>query len=177
MIRTPSNQTMKSRTANPRNLRKLAELIRAEILRDIEDPRLRELGAKIIGLYNVPSRDPVALARAFQLYSQEHIKYFRERPEYVVAPWVTARWAIGDCDDKSRLIGALLACYRIPARLAYVSFRDPSGTKAHVWPEFRESNNDAWKALESVRDWPLGKSPLEMLAAKKYPYQVFYVEI
>lgn len=172
---------MNQTTTNPANLRQLADQIRQHILSDVEDARLRELAAHIIEKYKVPERSPRQLARAFQLYSQNDIKFFREFPEVNAAPWITAKWRIGDCDDKARLIAALLKSFRIPVRLAFVTFTGPDGgTKSHVWPEYGDVNVDGqptWFALESVRPWPLGKSPLDVIRAKGFRHNHFEVVI
>jgi Transglutaminase-like superfamily len=169
------NQTV----SNPQSLRELADQIRVNILKDVEDARLRELGAQIIEKYNVPQRSPKQLARAFQLFGQE-IKFFREFPEVNAAPWITAKWKIGDCDDKARLIAALLKSFRIPVRLTYMTFEivKSDGTKeykSHVWPEV--NLDDTWVSLESVRPWPMGKSALDAIKAKNLKHSVFSVEI
>lgn len=173
--------TILQTVSNPKNLKELAELIRLNILKDVEDARLRELGAYIIQKYKVPTRSPRQLSRAFQLFSQNEILFFREFPEVNAAPWVTAKWGIGDCDDKSRLIAALLKSFRIPVRLTYMTFIKPDGqTLSHVWPEVLLADDDKnphspqnWYALESVRPWPLGKSALDAIKAKNLKFSTF----
>jgi hypothetical protein len=174
-----------------KNLRELAELIRLNILKDVEDARLRELGAYIIQKYKVPSRSPRQLSRAFQLFSQNEIKFFREFPEINAAPWITAKWKIGDCDDKARLIAALLKSFRIPVRLTYMTFVKPKEnnteidkTISHVWPEVLLAEDDTnprsqqkWYALESVKLWPIGKSALDAVKAKKLKFSTFTMYI
>lgn len=155
----------------PRDLRELACQIRAHILADCEDARLRELGANIIAHFRVSPRQPRQLARAFQLFSQQQIKYFREYPEINAAPWVTAKWKIGDCDDKSRLIAALLKNFRIPVRLRFATFDTGKRRVSHVWPEAELDGR--WEALESVRNWPLGKNPIDSIRARGWKHSTF----
>lgn len=183
--------TILQTVTNPKNLRALAEQISAKIQDDVADARLRELGAYIIKKFNVPSRSPRQLSRAFQLFSQNYVKFFREFPEVNAAPWVTAKWGIGDCDDKSRLIAALLKSFRIPARLTYMTFvrpkktaTDPDEFLSHVWPEVLLADDESdpkspqqWYALESVRPWPLGKSALDAIKAKKLKYSTFSLDV
>lgn len=132
---------------------------------------------------DVPARSSRQLARAFQVFSQNHIKFFREDPEVNAAPWVTAKWRIGDCDDKARLIAALLKSFRIPVRLAFLQFTDKQGvTRSHVWPEYRDQDAKGrpigdWVALESVQPWPMGKSPAEVLRSKGIPIKTFEVDV
>lgn len=119
-------------------------------------------------------RQPRQLARAFQLFAQK-IKFFREYPEYNAAPWVTVAWGIGDCDDKARLIAALLKNFRIPVRLRFANFNTGVRKVSHVWPEAQLDGK--WEALESVRPWPLGKNPLTNIKAKGWQHNTFALEI
>ena len=157
-------------------MKTLATQIREQIQTDVEDPRTRQLGALIVRKYDVPARDPRKLARAVQLFAQ-NIKFFREYPEVIAAPWVTAHWGIGDCDDKSRLIAAILKSFRIPVRLVYMTYAKGTepGNVSHVYPEALLDNE--WTALESVRPWPMGKSAKQTLDAKQRPYSHFSMEI
>lgn len=168
------NQTL----TNPANLQALALQIRNHIHNDVLDARLRALGASIIRKYNVPARAPFELARAVLLSAQK-IKFFREYPEVNAAPWITAQWNIGDCDDKARYIAALLLQFRVPVRLAFVSFRRglKGGAMAHVWPEAKVGPGGSWVAMESVRPWPMGKSALDIIKRKRWPYKIFRVAI
>ena len=168
--------TIQQKLTTQASLQELALEIRRHIYRDIEDARLRALGASIIRKYKVPARDPFKLARAVLLAAQA-IKFFRECPEVNAAPWVTQQWGIGDCDDKSRYIAALLRHFQVPVRLVYMSFRSDKRSMAHVWPEAQIGPNHTWLALESVRPWPIGKSALDLVKRKGWPHKVFRVTI
>jgi transglutaminase-like putative cysteine protease len=160
---------------DPKDLYSLASEIRKAILNDVEDPRTRQLGARIVSKYNVPARDQRALVRAVQLHAQA-IKFFREYPEIIAAPWVTDDWGIGDCDDKSRMIAAVVKAFRIPVRLVFVTFTKKTGARvSHVYPEVQLGSN--WLPVESVQPWPLGKDPVDMLKAKGLTYSLFKVDI
>lgn len=163
---------------NPKTIPELVRQIREHILRDVEDARMRELAAHVINTMKVPQRSPRLLARAFQLFSQKQVQFFREYPEFNAAPWITAKWRIGDCDDKSRLIAALLKSFRIPVRLAVVTFEPsnaPGKMLSHVWPEAFVDGK--WEALESVREWPMGKSALDAIRAKGLKHTHFTVVV
>jgi hypothetical protein len=125
--------------------------------------------------YNVTARDLRSLARAVQLHAQS-IKFFREFPEVIAAPWITDEWGIGDCDDKSRMIAAVVKSFRIPVRLVFVTFQKRPGMNvSHVFPEIELDGK--WMAAESVQPWPLGKDPIEMLKRKGTSYTSFKVDI
>ena len=126
--------------------------------------------------YDVPARDTRKLARAVQLYAQD-IKFFREFPEVIAAPWVTSKWGIGDCDDKSRLIAAVLVSFRVPVRLVYLTYKrqNAPGNVSHVYPEVLVDGE--WLAMESVRAWPLGKSAQALLDSKGRKYEIFTLDM
>jgi transglutaminase-like putative cysteine protease len=121
--------------------------------------------------YAVPERDPGAFARAVQRYAQEHIRFFRERPERFASPLRTIQWGFGDCDDKSSFIATVLRSFRIPVRLVFVRYRkrNPDGTTkriSHVYPQAEVDGK--WLALESVHPWPMGKDPVIEARRKGY---------
>lgn len=125
--------------------------------------------------YNVTARDQRGLVRAVQLHAQK-IKFFREFPEVIAAPWITDEWGIGDCDDKSRMIAAVVKSFRIPVRLVFVTFQKRPGMKvSHVFPEIELAGK--WLPAESVQPWALGKDPIEMLKRKGTAYTSFKVVI
>lgn len=172
------SQRLTSRLRTASDIASLGAQIRLQVLADCEDARLRELAAAVIRQYDVPEREPAKLARAFQQFAQDRVKFFREWPEFNAAPWVTARWGIGDCDDKARLIAALCKQFRIPVRLRFATFLVPKrGVTSHVWPEVQLGKARKWFALESVKPWPLGKSPLGFIKSKRYKYKTFALEI
>lgn len=125
-------------------------------------PLLMQWAADFLRDYKVPERDPAALARAVQRYAQEHIRFFRERPERFASPLRSIEWGFGDCDDKSIFIATVLRSFRVPVRLAFVRYvkRNLDGTTkriSHVYPQANLGGK--WVALESVHPWPAGKDP------------------
>lgn len=130
---------------------------------DTGHPLLVHFLARLIDVAKVPARDPVALARAVQLYSARKIKFFRERPERFQSAIRTVAWGIGDCDDKARFIAACLRTFRIPVSLKFLHLTLPNGAQlGHVYPLAWLEHPKApakWVALESVREYPLGYDP------------------
>lgn len=129
-------------------------------------PLLVDWSAKLIKKYNVPERNDLALARAVQKYSQDHIKFFRERPERFASPLRTIAWGFGDCDDKSVFIASVLRSFRIPVRLKFIRFYSKEQIKmvSHVYPQAKI--NGKWIALESVHKWDIGDDPEERAKMK-----------
>lgn len=141
------------------------------VLKYTGHPLLMQWASDFLREYQVPERDPGALARAVQCYAQEHVKFFRERPERFASPLRTIEWGFGDCDDKSILIATVLRSFRVPVRLVFVRYKQPTldgGVKriSHVYPQARV--NGQWLALESVHPWPMGKDPATEAKRKGY---------
>jgi len=138
------------------------------------DPILMEWAARFLRGYKVPERNERAFARAIQLYAQQHVLFFRERPERFVRAARTIDWGIGDCDDKSILIATILRSFRIPVRLAFIRFKSQSGKNiSHVYPEAYLDGR--WEALESVHHWELGDSPYTRAMRKGLNPTVEYI--
>lgn len=134
-------------------------------------PVLMEWAGDFLREYRVPERDPAALARAVQLFAQQHVRFFRERPERFASPMRTIQWGFGDCDDKAVLIATVLRSFRIPVRLAFIRYRARKldgtfKTISHVYPQVQLGG--AWVALESVHPWPMGKDPETEARRKGY---------
>jgi transglutaminase-like putative cysteine protease len=141
---------------------------------DTGHPLLRHFLARLIESQHIPARDPVALARAIQLYSARHIKFFRERPETFQHALRTLAWGIGDCDDKARFVAAALRSVRIPIRLKFLKITMQDGKRVgHVYPlAFLDGK---WTALESVREYPLGYDPEAKAREKGFGVSVHIV--
>ena len=143
------------------------------------NPLLVQFTAGLIKKWNVPERNDKALARAVQYYTQKHIKFFRESPERFASPMRTIAWGIGDCDDKSQVIAAILRSFRIPVRLKFIRFntRDKNSGKikpiSHVYPQAKLDGE--WVSLESVHPWAMGVDPEEKARAKGLKTEVHII--
>lgn len=140
------------------------------IVENTGNPILVDWASKIIREMNVPERDEKSLARAIQLWTQNNIKYFREDPERFASPLRTVQWGIGDCDDKSTLIGSTVRSFKIPTRLKIITYKNFSTkeqrekTYCHVYPQVKIDNEIY--ALESVHKFPMGLDPEDLLKKK-----------
>lgn len=142
------------------------------------NPLLLDFAAKLIKCYNVQERDETALARAIQVFSQNKIKYFREKPERFTSPMRTIAWGFGDCDDKSILIACFLRSFRIPVKLKFIKYKAPQkdGTLkvvSHVYPIAKLDGK--WVALESVHKWAMGDDPENRARARKLNPEIHLV--
>lgn len=137
------------------------------VLEDTGHPALRVCLADIVRHYDVPTRDPRALARAVQDYVARTIVYMREAPELFVSAPRTLEMGIADCDDQARLVAALLRSAQVPVRLAFAGWCRPEECDGepglqHVWAEAwvppALEKEPRWVALETVRRVPFGWS-------------------
>ena len=138
-----------------------------------QDPRTRHLLATIIKDRKPPPRDGLALARAVQSWAQDNVRYTREAEETIAAPWRTAQWGIGDCDDLACLIASVLRNARMPVRLASCGWSlDPRIKPSFTHIYARAFPRDAWVTLEAVRPVPLGFDPALLHAAQGHRVRV-----
>lgn len=84
------------------------------------DMEIRQLVERIIA--DVPERDYAGELRALQNWVRDEIRYTRDPvgAEMVQTPKRTLVTGMGDCDDKSTLLAAMLQSVGIPARFAAV---------------------------------------------------------
>ena len=138
------------------------------VLESTGDPLLLHFLSALIREYRIPARDPDALARAIQLYSAEHIQFFRERPERFQSAARTVAWGIGDCDDKSIFVAASLRTFRVPARLTILRLVIDGEPTGHVYPEYWSEDQEKWIPLDSVRVFPVGHNPAVIAAERGF---------
>lgn len=138
------------------------------------DPALISFVAALIRRNKIPGNDYAGIAKCLQSWVTAHIKFFREFPERFASPMRTLKWGIGDCDDRSILVGAALRGFRVPVKLRFVRYLQPQTNerKSHVYPLAKL--NDKWVALETVRKVPFGFDPLEKL--RKLGVKILAVE-
>jgi transglutaminase-like putative cysteine protease len=138
-------------------------------------PLLVDWAAKLIKKYKVPERNDRALVQAVLSYSQDHIKFFRERPERFSSPLRTIQMGLGDCDDKSIFIATILRTFRIPVRLVFLRFKSAENGQfvSHVYPQAKIDGQ--WISLESVHKWDMGDDPITKLNSKNITNDVNYI--
>lgn len=100
-----------------------------------------------------------------QRFVQTRIRYLREYPETYQSVARTLAWGVGDCDDHSPAVAAMLRTARIPARLAVVGWDDPEKGEPvkprHIYAQGLLPDNEhpgelVWRSLETVQPVPLG---------------------
>ncbi len=105
-----------------------------EVWKGVQDPRIKQLASRILQEYDVPARDWKAEAIAVAEWVRDNIRYTRdpEGLERFSRPIRTVQLAMGDCDDMSILIAALLGTigHTLELRVIGVSSNEPE----HIYP-------------------------------------------
>jgi hypothetical protein len=160
-------------TENIRTLKQQRDALWRVVSNNTGNPLLRRQAAVIIREYNIPERNPMALAQGIASYFQTEVKFFREYPEFFASPMRTIEWGIGDCDDKTIGVAAILRTFRIPVRLKIIRYTQGGTRKGHVYPQAWINNK--WLTLETVRRWQPGEDAEDKLKARGIQVNVEYI--
>ncbi len=100
-----------------------------------------------------------------QQWVQKNIRYVLDplKIELLQSPDVTLTRKQGDCDDQTALMCALLTALGYTCRMVAIGFAP--GTYAHVYAEVNIDGQ--WMAAETIKPWPLGKTPDGVKATMK----------
>lgn len=139
-------------------LRKMVELARAAKT----DPGVRQRAAQLVR--ELPQYDTVGEVRALHAFVRDAIRYTNDirGVELLQTPRATLEMGVGDCDDKSTLLAALLESIGRPARFVAVAMR-PSTDFSHVYVETRMGPAGKWIALETIKPVDVGWSPANVV--------------
>lgn len=122
-----------------------------------KDPGVREVAAALVR--SLPQYDRVGEVKALQEFVRDCIRYTNDitRVETVQTPKATLQLGIGDCDDKSTLLAALLESIGRPTRFAAVGFTEGGG-HSHVLVEVL-TRRQRWVPLETIKPVEAGWGP------------------
>lgn len=120
-----------------------------------KDVGVREVAARLVR--NVPQYDTLGEVRALHAFVRDCIRYTSDirGVETVQTPRATLEMAVGDCDDKSTLLAALLESIGRPARFVAIGMNGRA--LSHVLVETRAGKG--WIPLETIRPVEAGWSP------------------
>lgn len=122
-----------------------------------KDAGIRELAASLIR--DLPQYDTAGAVRALHAFVRDHIRYTSDirGVETLQTPRATLELRIGDCDDKSTLLAALLESIGRPTRFVAVGFGEGGG-HSHVLVEVR-AGRSGWVPLETIKPVEAGWGP------------------
>jgi transglutaminase-like putative cysteine protease len=119
------------------------------------DPDIRTAALEIIE--PCAQRDWVCEIEAVQQWVKHNVKFVADvsEVETLQTPELTLYNKVGDCDDQSILVGALLNAIGHPVRFIAV---DMGNGFEHVFTE--TAIGSRWVAVETTEDWELGRQPI-----------------
>lgn len=125
---------------------------------------VRRLAERLV--IDLPQKSYLAEVRAIHEYVRDHIRYTLDirDTETLATPEQTILRGLGDCDDKSLLVSALLESIGHPTRFVAVG-REPMDF-CHVLVETRIG--EKWVSVETTENVPVGWYPSRM------PYRLVY---
>lgn len=123
-----------------------------------KDPGIRELASQLVR--DLPQYDGPGEVRALHAFVRDCIRYTGDIAgvETLQTPRVTLETGVGDCDDKSTLLAALLESINRKTRFVAVGFH-PAGGHSHVLVEVRAGKSDRWVPLETIKPVEAGWRP------------------
>jgi len=126
------------------------------------DPGIRQVAASLVR--DLPQYDTVGEVRALHAFVRDAIRYTNDMRgiELLQTPKATLEMGVGDCDDKSTLLAALLESIGRPARFVAVAMK-PSTDFSHVYVETRLGHAGRWTALETIKPVSVGWSPANVV--------------
>lgn len=119
-----------------------------------KDPGVREHATSIVRY--LPQGDISAEITAMQEWVRDNIRYTNDTTsvETIQTPQATLELGVGDCDDKSVLLAALLESIGRPTRFVAIAF---GANYSHVVVEARIGPK--WYMLETIKPVPAGWQP------------------
>lgn len=99
-------------------------LMRAFVSRQILDPA------------GVAPHDTLGAVRAIFAWVRDEVRFLLEHGEQVLTPGRVLLWRLGDCDDRSGLVAAMLQSIRVPWRLKLLARQIGGRLRPyHIWPQ------------------------------------------
>ena len=125
------------------------------------DPLIRQRATDIV--FVTPSKDAWAEAEALFEFVRDRIRYTRDvhGVETLSTPQKKLEAGLGDCDDQSTLLAALLESVGYPTRFVVAGYSGP--TPEHVYLQVLlgdpDSGDGVWVDCDPTESGPLGWAP------------------
>lgn len=118
------------------------------------DPAVMNMAIGII--HNVPAKDEYAEIEALFDFVLNHVRYVRDVAglETLCDPRMTLQRLVGDCDDKSALLAALLESVGYPTRFVMAAY--DGGDFSHVYLQVYVPFRDDWMDLDPTEHRRMG---------------------
>ncbi len=122
-----------------------------------KDAGVREVAAALVR--PLAQYDTAGEVRVIHAFVRDGIRYTSDIAgvETLQTPKATLEMGVGDCDDKSLLLAALLGA--IGKKTRFVAIGMKGGPLSHVLTEVRYGKAGKWLPLETIRPVEVGWSP------------------
>lgn len=130
-------------------------LVRQAINEGKRDPAVMNAAVSVV--YLMPEKNDYAEAVALFHYVQNHIRYVRDvhNLETLAAPRLTLARQVGDCDDQTALLGAMLESVGVPTRLVMAAYT--SDDFEHIYLHAFAAGQ--WFACDPTEHYEFGWEP------------------
>lgn len=136
--------------------------MRALVREGRKDIKIRQAATTIV--YLTPERDELAEVHALFSWVRDHVRYVRDvhEVETLSTPEKTMSGLVGDCDDQTVLLAALLESVGYPTRFVVTGYHDPKQVE-HVYLQVLAGGE--WIDCDATeQSAPLGWAPPAPLA-------------
>lgn len=124
------------------------------------DPQLRQLATTLV--FNTPEKNEYAEVSALLAFVQSNVRYVKDvlDVETLSSPQKTLAGRIGDCDDQTTLLAALLESVGYPTCFVVAGYSQPNVLE-HVY--LAASVDGQWLACDPTERGPVGWEPPDAL--------------
>jgi transglutaminase-like putative cysteine protease len=145
----------------PAGIKETLEAMRQLVYDGKVRPYIRIFAARLV--HHLPSKDARGEIFACWRFVKNNIRFLSDihDVETLQTPVNTLIWRYGDCDDHAVLLASLLGAIGYRTRFVAVGFQP--NVYVHVYCEAEFSPN-AWIALETTEDVPIGWRPPGVIA-------------
>lgn len=143
----PRPMTLGTVPSGPAGIAATLKIMKRLALQFKKDAGVREVAGSLVR--DLPQYDTMGEIRALHAFVRDSIRYTGDirGVETLQTPKATLELGVGDCDDKSLLLAALLLSINRPARFVAVGLN--GGGLSHVLVETRFGKS--WMPLETIR--------------------------
>jgi len=152
----PRPMSIKGLSGGPLGTSQTLQEMRKLTREGCRDPVVIQVASSLVS--QVPQYDRRGEIIALHGFVRDAIRYTSDPIDFelVRTPRAVLEMRVGDCDDKSILLAALLRCIGRPARFVAVQMRGQC-CFSHVYVETPMSNR--WICLETIKPVPAGWAP------------------
>ena len=126
------------------------------------NPAIRQAATNTIFL--TPEKDQYSEVESIFNYVRDHIRYVQDvlNVETLSTPMMTLAGRVGDCDDQTMLLAAMLESVGYVTRFVIEGY-NASGHFEHVYLQCK-INTGEWIPMDATENYPMGWQPANPVA-------------